>query len=135
MTTRRKLLVLLQTRPGSTVNQLSDHMGISGVGVRRHLDALVAEGTVETLTHTVVPGGGAGGIGRPAIRWRLSAAGLELLPRRYDSLAVELMDEIEFLEPGVVEAAFRGRSEKLAGEYRAALANCNGVIERAAGLA
>jgi predicted ArsR family transcriptional regulator len=63
-------------------------MAISGMGVRRHLTALAAEGLVEPSACTQ------SGPGRPPTGWRLSAAGRELFPRRYDALAIDLIDDL-----------------------------------------
>ena len=101
-------------------------MAISGMGVRRHLTALAAEGLVE-------PGACArSGPGRPATGWRLSAAGRELFPRRYDALAIDLIDE---LAPEELAGALGRRNDKQVAQYQAALAPCADLGEQVAELA
>ena len=118
MSTRRELLVLLRSKPGSTVNELAAALSLTVVGVRRHLDKLAAEGMVERAP----VGGTRHGAGRPPSGWRLSPVGRELFPRRYDSLALEVLEDLaEEAGPEVVEAVFARRTEKLADEYDAAL--------------
>ncbi len=109
--------------------ELAPRLGLTGMGVRRHLGALLADGLVETLAAPT------GATGRPPNRWRLTESARELFPRHYDALAVEIMEDIEALEPGVVEAALHCRTAKLAEEYREALESCDDLESRVAGLA
>jgi predicted ArsR family transcriptional regulator len=97
-----------------TVTELARDLAISGMGVRRHLAALAADGLAEQSTCTQA------GPGRPPAGWRLSASGMELFPRRYDSLALELLDE---LSPHEVAGALARRNDKQVVQYRTALAS------------
>ena len=110
--------------------ELASQLQLTGMGVRRHLDALSAEGLVE-LTECARKGPG-----RPASGWRLSAAGLELFPRRYDAVALDVLEDVsELAGPGAVDAVFARRTEKLVASYEAALSDAEGLDERVAGLA
>ncbi len=130
MSTRRKVLLLLRKHPGVTVAELASQLELTGMGVRRHLDALEADGLVEPTECARK------GPGRPASGWRLSAAGLELFPRRYDGVALDVLDDLsELAGPETVDAVFAARTEKLADSYQAQLAGADGVPERVAGLA
>jgi predicted ArsR family transcriptional regulator len=130
VTTRRKLLLLLRKRPGVTVTELAAELDLTGMGVRRHLDALQSEGLVETTTCDRK------GLGRPAAGWRLSATGLELFPRRYDRVALEVLEDVaEHAGPDAVDAVFSRRTDKLVAEYEAELDDADGLEERVAGLA
>jgi len=125
--TRRDLLLLLRKQPGITVTELARQLKLTGMGVRRHLDALAAEG----LADTVVPA--RRGLGRPAAGWRLTAAGLELFPRRYDGLALDLLEDLdEQAGPQAVDELLGHRTEKLVAEYRAALEGVDGLEARVA---
>lgn len=125
MTTRRELLVLLRSRPGITAGDLAAALSLSGVAVRRHLDNLAADGLVERVAAP------ARGVGRPPARWRLSAAGLELFPRRYDNLALDLLEDLaEEAGPEAVEAVFARRNDKLVRQYRAELGGISTLEER-----
>ena len=101
-------------------------LAISGMGVRRHLTALAADGLAEQVT-CARPGPG-----RPPAGWRLSATGMELFPRRYDALAIELLDELSVDD---VAAALARRNDKQVVQYQAALAPCADLTERVAELA
>jgi len=109
-----------------TVTELARDMAISGMGVRRHLSALSAEGLVEQAA-CARPGPG-----RPPAGWRLSSAGLELFPRRYDSLALDLIDG---LPPEQLAGALARRNDSQVAQYRSALAGCTGLTEQVAEVA
>ena len=96
------------------------------MGVRRHLTTLAADGLVEQVT-CAHPGPG-----RPPSGWRLSATGMELFPRRYDTLAIELLDE---LAPDELAGALRRRNDTQVAQYQAALAPCADLPDQVAELA
>jgi len=124
------LLLLLRKRPGITVAELAQELQLTGMGVRRHLDALASDGLVETVTPA------RRGLGRPASGWRLTATGLELFPRRYDTFALDVLEDLtEHGGPEAVDAVFDRRGDKLVAEYEEALAGCRGLQERVEGLA
>jgi predicted ArsR family transcriptional regulator len=122
---RHQLLLLLRKRPGVTVAELADALALSGMGVRRQLAALAAEGLVERAPCP------RNGVGRPPVGWRLSAAGIELFPRHYDSLALDLFEDTA---PEEMDAALRRRNDRQAVQYEAALDGCAGLEERVAAL-
>jgi predicted ArsR family transcriptional regulator len=109
-----------------TVAELARDLSISGMGVRRHLAALAGAGLVE---QSACPRPGPG---RPPAGWRLSAAGMEMFPRRYDTLALELLED---LSPEERDSAFDRRNDKQVAQYTAALAPWSGLEDRVAELA
>ena len=126
MGSRHRLLLLLRKQPGVTVAELARAMAISDMGVRRHLTALAADGLVEQAACA------SAGLGRPPAGWRLSGAGRELFPRRYDALALDVMNE---LEPHELAGALARRNDKQVAQYQAALAPCADLAEEVAELA
>jgi len=98
-------------------------MAISGMGVRRHLAALAVEGVVEqsACAHA--------GPGRPPAGWRLSASGMEMFPRRYDTLVRDLIDELPAEE---LAGALARRNDTQVAQYRAALTACTDLAEQVA---
>jgi predicted ArsR family transcriptional regulator len=96
------------------------------MGVRRHLSALSAAGLVEQSACT------RGGPGRPPAGWRLSASGMELFPRRYDALALDLLED---LSPEEAAGALGRRNDKQVAQYRTVLAGCSTLEEQVAALA
>ncbi len=119
--------MLLRTHPGITVTDLARALSLSVVGVRRHLDSLAAEQLVVQVPAPREPGRA----GRRPTGWRLSPAGLELFPRRYDALANDLLEDLaEEAGPETVQAVFARRTEKLVKRYQAALDGVDDPFER-----
>jgi predicted ArsR family transcriptional regulator len=80
--TRERVAQLLLRTGGATAADLGTDLGLSPAAVRRHLDAMLSDGTVvETdAPHT-------GRRGRPARLFALTEAGREAFPHAYDALA------------------------------------------------
>lgn len=130
MTTRRDVLLLLRKHPGITVTELAGRLRLTNMGVRRHLETLGHEGLIES---TPAP---RRSLGRPPTGWRLSATGDELFPRRYDRLAVEVLEDMaEEAGEATVEAALARRTEKVATQYEAALDGAPTMADRVMRLA
>jgi len=89
--TRREIVRLLLESGSTTAAEVGRSLGISAAGVRRHLEALVDDGDAEAVPaaawqHT--------GRGRPARRYRLTAAGRAKLEHAYDDLASAAMRQL-----------------------------------------
>ncbi|HEX8498584.1 MAG TPA: ArsR family transcriptional regulator [Actinomycetales bacterium] len=129
--TRERVLALLLELGPSTTTSLSERLALSPAGVRRHLDALLAEGTVTSRAPRTV----LRGRGRPARLWQLTDAGHAAGPSAYDDLAA---GALRFLadaagEPAV-EAFARARVGELEERYAGQLAPLP-AAERPAALA
>lgn len=105
--TRKEILILLKKAGGMTVDRLSEALAISAMGVRQHLAVLERDGYVEASKKR-------GGMGRPAHIYTLTEKGDELFPRKYDSLAMDILDAVEQIEGRErVEAVLQERTERL----------------------
>ncbi|WP_442877616.1 helix-turn-helix transcriptional regulator [Dactylosporangium sp. AC04546] len=82
--TRDRVTELLLQQGSATASELSLALGLSPAGIRRHLDAMLAEGLVESRERAER---GRRGRGRPARTFTLTAAARETLPHTYDGLA------------------------------------------------
>ena len=128
--TRERLLSLLLALGPSTATVLAERLQVSPAGVRRHLDALVADGRVTTREdrRPVLRGRG-----RPARRYVLTEAGHAAGPSAYDDLAV---GALRFLSGAAgeqaVEAFAVSRARELEERYAARL---DGAEDRTAALA
>jgi predicted ArsR family transcriptional regulator len=78
---------LLEHGP-STVAELAERLGLTPAGIRRHLDAELADGII--VAHEERPVGPRGR-GRPAKRFSLSDAGHASGPSAYDAVAVDAL--------------------------------------------
>jgi predicted ArsR family transcriptional regulator len=84
--TRDEVARLLLEQGPATAAALGERLGISPTAVRRHLDALVADGLATDREQRPL-GGAQRGRGRPAREFLLTAAGRGEFPHAYDDLA------------------------------------------------
>lgn len=89
--TRQEIVRLLLESGSITANEIGGKLGISAAGVRRHLDVLVEGGDAETLPAATWQHVGRG---RPAKRYRITAAGRAKLEHTYDDLASAAMRQL-----------------------------------------
>ena len=86
--TRREIIRLLLESGPVTAGRISERLGLSAAGVRRHLDALIDAGEAQTVAAAAWQQAGRG---RPAKRYLLTAAGRARLEHAYDDLAAAAM--------------------------------------------
>lgn len=110
-TRERVARLLLQAGP-STAAALSERLGLSPAAIRRHLDAMLADGTIRSVESRIPSRRGRG---RPAKLFALTDAGHAAGPTAYDELATSAL---EFLGEAAGEPALerfaRQRAEQLA---------------------
>ncbi|MCU1673682.1 MAG: putative transcriptional regulator [Frankiales bacterium] len=108
--TRDRVSSLLLELGPSTATALADRTGLTVAAVRRHLDALVADGTVSTRT----PRLRAVKRGRPARLYALTDAGHAAGPNGYDALAVSAL---RFMTAEQLDAFAQARGAELEKRY------------------
>jgi len=84
MGARDRVADLLLRRGPTTATELGAALGLSAAAIRRHLDAMLTEGQIES--RSVTPRNGRGR-GRPAKAFVLTDAARAQLPHTYDDLA------------------------------------------------
>jgi predicted ArsR family transcriptional regulator len=89
--TRRAVVRLLMECGSVTAGEIGARLGLSAAGVRRHLDTLIETGDAESHAAEAWQQTGRG---RPARRFRLTAAGRAKLDHRYDDLASAAMRQL-----------------------------------------
>lgn len=89
--TRDQVLQLLMTRGALTATELGEQLGLTAAGIRRHLDALLAQGRVSFAEHVKY---GRRGRGRPARVFSLTEAGRAPFPHAYDDLAAAALRQL-----------------------------------------
>lgn len=110
--TRRKILLALKKSGGLTAAELSDLMGMTSMGVRRHLTTMERDGLVLFDSQQR-------GMGRPSYIYQLSPQGENLFPKTYHVLTNELLG---YLDEEEMERIFAKRAEKRVRLGRARLA-------------
>ena len=129
--TRERVLSLLLELGPSTTAALSGRLALSPAAVRRHLDALLAEGTVTSREPRVR----SALRGRPARLWALTDAGHAAGPSGYDDLAVTALRFLaEQGGEGAVQAFATARAGELEQRYRSRVSGLP-ATERPAALA
>jgi predicted ArsR family transcriptional regulator len=88
--TRSAIVQLLLEGP-VTAGDIGQRLGISAAGIRRHLDALIEAGEAQASAAAAWQHSGRG---RPAKRYRLTAAGHAKLSHAYDDLAAAAMRQL-----------------------------------------
>lgn len=109
--TRKAILRhLLHHREGLSVEQLAARLGISRSGVQQHVALLEREGLVQVSKRRRR-------LGRPLRLFRLSEAGYETFPRRYDLISTRTLQAIrEMAGEEALDRLFESVAQQLAAE-------------------
>ncbi|NBM15657.1 ArsR family transcriptional regulator [Streptomyces sp. GC420] len=122
--TRNRVARSILDHGPSTVADLAKRLGLTQAAVRRHLDALVSENTIEAREQRVY---GARTRGRPARVFALTDSGRDAFDQSYDTLAADALAWIARCAGGgaageaAVAAFARARVEAQAEKYRGAV--------------
>lgn len=109
--TKDRILHTLLKRPGSTINDLAEAVGINPISVRHHLTNLQMEGLVEAQEERH-------GVGRPRLTYALTEHGMERFPTRYLRLTSRLLDQLKSSLPQpMVSKLFTEMATSLAEDY------------------
>jgi len=115
--TRERVARLLLERGPSTAGALSETLGLTAAAIRKHLDAMLADGTLVARDQ---PARGPRGRGRPARVFALTDAGHATGPSAYDSVAV---DALRFLRETAGDQAVEQFARTRMGEWEARYAD------------
>jgi predicted ArsR family transcriptional regulator len=107
--TRDRVARLLLELGSQTATELSERLAMGSAGVRRHLDAMLADGLVECRD---APVRGQRGRGRPARAFSLTEAGRQGFPHTYDDLATAALRQLA--RHGGVDAVAEFAAERVA---------------------
>lgn len=109
--TRQDILDLLRKRHRATVKDIGEELHLTSTGIRQHLAVLERDGLVESREER-------GHVGRPALAYRLTARGDAVYPKRYDELALALVEEARAtLGPQALQQLMRGVAARFAARY------------------
>jgi predicted ArsR family transcriptional regulator len=120
-TTREQVLRILRGRGQTTVAQLADALGLTPQAIRRHLEALRADGLVDVQLARH-------GVGRPALLFTATERSEEASGRTYLQLLSRLMRHLEHAEDvdlagasgrHVLDRVFEGIAEEVAADHLA----------------
>lgn len=110
--TRQEIVRLLKRQGAMTVQELSEQLGLTSMGIRRHLLVLQKEHTVQvSLIRNRRR--------KPVSAYRLTQEAERLFPTAYDSLALELMQGVsELFGEDYLCKLLRQQSEKQLSRYQ-----------------
>jgi len=109
--TREKILKTLLSFPGSTINDLSEAVGINNISVRHHITSLEKEDLVISSEERH-------GVGRPRLTYTLSDKGIEKFPTQYLKLTRRLLDYLrDNKNTSDIEEMFRNIGKEIADSY------------------
>jgi len=126
--TRRKIVLALKQQGGMTAAELAEQLGITSMGIRRHLTALERDALVRYDLEQR-------GKGRPSYVYRLSDKAEGLFPKSYAPLANELLGYLRHAGgESAVTDLFEQRAQRRIRNATARLAGLS-LADRVAGLA
>jgi predicted ArsR family transcriptional regulator len=111
--TRDRVTRTLLEHGPSTASDLAQALGLTPAAIRRHLDSMLADGTIVAQTER---SRGPRGRGRPAKRFALSDAGHAAGPTSYDDVA---LDALRYLREVGGEAAVEDFARRRIAEWEA----------------
>lgn len=109
--TRRMIMTLLKMKGPLTISALAEELGITEMGVRRHVLQLEQESLVRTKVVRQA-------MGRPMHVYSLTERAEDHFPKSYHNLALELLRELDH-GSGVdaVNMLFEGRKRRMFAQY------------------
>ena len=118
-TTRERVARTILENGPTTAAVLADGLGLTSAAVRRHLDALLADGLIEEREPRSTTGRGRG---RPARLFAMTDAGRDSFDQAYDDLAASALRFVAAQGGREAVTAFaRQRFAELAARYRPAI--------------
>jgi predicted ArsR family transcriptional regulator len=109
--TRQDILDFLRRRNQATVKEIGEHLGLTATGIRQHLTVLERDGLVAAREER-------GHVGRPALVYRLTEQGDGVYPKRYDELALSLVEESRrLLGPQALQQLMRKVAARFAAPF------------------
>jgi predicted ArsR family transcriptional regulator len=131
--TRDAVARLVLERGPQTAAALADHLELSPAAIRRHLDALVADGLLTESRPRPAPQRGRG---RPARVYALTDSGRAAFPHAYDDLATTALRYLRDAGGDDAVVAFaEHRAETLARSLEADVTKRSGAVDRADAMA
>ncbi|MBP1989922.1 helix-turn-helix transcriptional regulator [Paenibacillus eucommiae] len=119
LSTREQIVQMLKTNGELSTKDLTEQLGITGMAVRRHIDALERDGLIESRTLRQP-------MGRPTAIYSLTEEADRHFPKKYHAIALDLLGELA-KEAGEsqVNHLFDMRKETLYNKYSGSMDHKN----------
>ncbi|MGM9987919.1 MAG: helix-turn-helix transcriptional regulator [Bacillaceae bacterium] len=109
--TKDRILELIKKETTMTVNELSEHLAITHMAVRKHLNTLEKDQLVQVKLEKQP-------MGRPLQIYSLTDKGERLFPKNYEGITLEFLHDIkDMYGEESIEDLFKKREKRLAEEY------------------
>lgn len=129
MNTLDQILMQLKMHGPQTAQLLAERLGLTSMGVRRHLEQARARALVDSEDS-------GGKVGRPVRRWRLAEAGHARFPDSHAELAVDLIRQVQALfGPQAMRQLVAAREQAGEALYRARVDAAVPLLRRVEALA
>lgn len=126
--TRQKIITLLKKNGGMTIDELSQKISITPMGIRQHLLSLEKKGLVGYTAKKH-------GIGRPGFVYVLTESADDLFPKAYDTLALDILKEVKKYDgQEKIDKIFNWRRNKVLRQKKEALSGLSGLEDIIQGL-
>jgi DeoR family transcriptional regulator, suf operon transcriptional repressor len=113
-TTKEKILNLIKANKQMTVLTLSEQLTITEMAVRRHLQVLETDGLLISIMKKNMTG-------RPSRIYQLTEKGEEFFPKQYKQIGLDLLQEINRIDPTIINEAIISRQDRLVKRFRSRL--------------
>jgi DeoR family transcriptional regulator, suf operon transcriptional repressor len=110
-TTKEKILTLIKANKQMTVIGLAGQLNITEMAIRRHLQVLENDGLLISLMKKNMTG-------RPSRVYQLTVLGEEFFPQQYKQIGIDLLQEINRLDPSIINQAILTRQERMVTRFR-----------------
>lgn len=123
-----KILLHLKSKGPQTAVQLAAIMGLTSMGVRKHLTELENHNKVKTYESSE-------GVGRPKKYWALTESANSAFPDTHAFLTVELIDSIQLaLGSNALDKIITQREQTILTEYQQEIEGLNSLEDKVKGL-
>jgi predicted ArsR family transcriptional regulator len=118
--TRQQILIAFKRSGPTTINAIARRLDVSDEAIRQHVVQLLKEALIEPCKPRRTPRKASG---RPPLRYCLTVTGDHLFPKRYDELALDMLEAIdrEFGETDALEL-FAALADETVAEWKSEVA-------------
>ncbi|RAL27002.1 helix-turn-helix transcriptional regulator [Thermoflavimicrobium daqui] len=110
--TRNQILILLKTKGPLTVSDMAEHLGVTEMAVRRHLNTLERDQLIQSQLLRQ-------SMGRPTSQYFLTEKSEEFFPKNYHMFTLDLLQDLEELQGSeFIDSLFRNREKRLTESYQ-----------------
>jgi predicted ArsR family transcriptional regulator len=127
--TRNQILILLKTKGPLTVSEMAEHLGVTEMAVRRHLNTLERDQMVSSQLLRQA-------MGRPTSQYFLTEKSDDFFPKNYHSFTVDILEDLERTQgTEVIDQLFKNREKRLIEAYQGSFKSKKSLRDRVETLA